>query len=53
MREAIASLKGPKRVVVEEGILADWCKRVLEPLVNEFVICDPRWNRLAPEVSQS
>ncbi|MDA2932949.1 IS110 family transposase [Acidobacteria bacterium AH-259-D05] len=49
LREAISSLKGPKRVVVEEGLLADWCKRVLEPLVNEFVICDPRRNRLVSE----
>ena len=49
LKEAISSLKGPKRVVVEEGVLADWCKRVLEPVVNEFVICDPRRNRLVSE----
>ena len=41
LREAIRSLKGPKRVV-GEGVLADWCKPVLEPMVHEFVICDPR-----------
>jgi transposase len=42
-------IKGPKRVAVEECNLSDWCKRTLEGVVNEVIICDPRWNRLISE----
>lgn len=49
LREALGRIKGAKRVAVEEGNLSDWCKRTLEGVVNEVIICDPRWNRLISE----
>jgi hypothetical protein len=49
LRQAIMSLKGAKQIVVEEGQLADFCKRSLEDLAHRFVICDPRRNRLISE----
>ena len=49
LREVIGQVQGPKRVAVEEGHLSDWCKRTLEGVVQEVVICDPRWNRLISE----
>ena len=47
--EVIGQIPGPKRIVVEEGNLSDWCKRTLEQSVQEVIICDPRWNRLISE----
>jgi len=49
LQEVIGRIQGAKRVAVEEGNLSDWCKRTLEGVVNEVVICDPRWNRLISE----
>lgn len=46
LREAVRAVRGPKGVVVEEGPMADWAMRVIEPYVNEVIICDPRRNRL-------
>jgi transposase len=49
LQKAIGQIEGAKRVAVEEGNLSDWCKRTLEGVVNEVIICDPRWNRLISE----
>jgi transposase len=49
LQERIGQIKGAKRVAVEEGNLSDWCKRTLEGIVKEVIICDPRWNRLISE----
>ena len=46
LREAVKGVPGPKGVVLEEGPMADWAMRVIEPYVNEVIICDPRRNRL-------
>lgn len=43
--EAIQKVPGPKTVAVEEGCLADWMKRLIEPHVTRFVICNPKHNR--------
>jgi transposase len=44
--ELAQSVPGPKGIVVEEGPMADWAMRVLQPYVTEVVVCDPRRNRL-------
>jgi len=49
LRKRLRRIKGAKRVAVEEGNLSDWCKRTLEGVVDEVIICDPRWNRLISE----
>lgn len=46
LREAVKAVRGPKGVVLEEGPMADWAMRVIEPYVEEVIICDPRRNRL-------
>lgn len=47
--EEVASVVCPRRVVVEEGPLAQWIKTVLEPYVDELIVCDPRKNRWIAE----
>ena len=42
--EAIQEVRNPKTLVIEEGPLADWLKRTLQPYVTRFVICDPKRN---------
>ena len=40
---------GPKGIVIEEGPMADWAMRVLQPYVTEVIVCDPRRNRLVTD----
>lgn len=47
--DAVKAVRGPKGVVIEEGPMADWAMRVMEPFVSEVVVCDPRRNRLITE----
>lgn len=42
--EAVADIKGHKKMVVEESQMADWVKRTLEPYVDECIIADPKTN---------
>lgn len=46
LREVVKAVRGPKGVVLEEGPMADWAMRVIEPYVDEVIVCDPRRNRL-------
>lgn len=46
LAEAIKTIPRPRRLVVEEGAISDWLWRNLAPLVDEFIICDPRRNHL-------
>lgn len=46
LREALASVGGSKRLVIEEGPMADWLWRNLKDDVEQMVVCDPRRNRL-------
>jgi len=41
---AVATVPGPKTLVVEESHLAQWVNRTLEPYVDKLVICDPQRN---------
>lgn len=40
------SVPGRKALVIEEGPMAGWLRRNLQPQVDRFVVCDPRRNRL-------
>ena len=42
----LEEVRRPRAAVIEEGPLADWLRRNLEPHVEEFVVCNPRRNRL-------
>jgi transposase len=44
IREAIQSVRRPRRLTFEEGPLADWLTRELRDSVNELVVCEPRRN---------
>jgi transposase len=46
LEKLILSIKGPKRVAVEESQMADWVNRVLAPHVDEVIRCQPRFNKL-------
>jgi transposase len=43
--EAVKAAPGPKVVILEEGPMADWVLRLLEPY-GQVLVCDPRRNRL-------
>ena len=46
LSEAIKAIPPPRRLTIEEGAISDWLWRNLSPLVDEFVICEPRRNHL-------
>ena len=43
---ALKAVRGPKGMGIEEGPMADWAMRVVQPYVDEVIVCDPRRNRL-------
>jgi hypothetical protein len=44
--EALGEVPRPRKVVFEEGPLADWLLRNLEAHADEVVVCEPRRNAL-------
>ena len=44
LREVIQSVPHPRRVAFEEGALAGWLYRNLQPAADELIVCDPRRN---------
>ena len=52
LMEAVKSAPGPKVVIVEEGPMADWAMRVIQPY-GEVLVCDPRRNRLLADGDKS
>ena len=44
--KAIETVPRPRKLVIEEGPLADWLYRNLSPRVDEMVVCDPHRNAL-------
>lgn len=44
--EVLSPLKGEKIMAIEEGTMADWLYRNLKPHVDDFIVSDPRRNRL-------
>jgi transposase len=42
----IERVPGPRKVIIEEGPLADWLSRSLSPHVDEMIVCDPYRNAL-------
>lgn len=46
LRTVLEKAPRPRRLVIEEGPLAGWLWRNLEPVVEEMVVAEPRRNRL-------
>ena len=46
LREVVQNVRGPATIVVEESTLAGWLRTELADLVDAFIACDPRHNRL-------
>jgi transposase len=44
--QAMEAVPHPRKLVIEEGPLADWLYRSLYPHVQEMIVCDPRRNAL-------
>ena len=44
--KAIEAIPRPRKLVIEEGPLADWLYRNLSPKVDEMIVCDPHRNAL-------
>jgi transposase len=44
--EEIERVPRPRKLVIEEGPLADWLSRSLSAYVDELIVCDPRRNAL-------
>ena len=44
--DVLSPLKGEKIMAIEEGTMADWLYRNLKPHVDDFIVSDPRRNRL-------
>ena len=44
--KAIETVPRPRKLVIEEGPLADWLYRNLSPRVDEMIVCDPHRNAL-------
>jgi hypothetical protein len=42
----IEAVPRPRKLVIEEGPLADWLYRNLSPRVDEIIVCDPHRNAL-------
>jgi transposase len=42
----IETVRRPRKLVIEEGPLADWLYRNLSPRVDEMIVCDPHRNTL-------
>ena len=47
--ELLERVPKPRRLVIEEGPLADWLWRNLRTHVEEMIVCEPRRNRLIAE----
>lgn len=45
LREVVAAVPRPRRVVLEESTIADWLWRNLRELCEDVLVCDPRRNR--------
>jgi len=46
LRSALESVKGKKKLAIEEGTMSGWLYRNLRDDVDEFIVCDPRRNAL-------
>jgi len=44
LREVLGEVRGRKELAIEEGPMAHWLYRNLQPVVDRIVICDPRRN---------
>src|SRR5262249_20266700 len=52
IRRLIESISGPMHITFEETTQAEWLYELVEGLVAEVVVCDPRRNKLLSEGSK-
>src|SRR5215831_18876496 len=52
IRRLIDSISGPVHITFEETTQAEWLYELLQGLVAEVVVCDPRRNKLLTEGSK-
>src|SRR6476620_7625867 len=52
IRRLIESISGPVHITFEETTQAEWLYELLQGLVAEVVVCDPRRNKLLTEGSK-
>ena len=45
VRDFFQSLRGELHVTFEEGTLAAWLFDVVDPLVDQLIVCNPKHNR--------
>ena len=53
VRSYLQRLKGKVDVTFEEGTQAQWLYDVVQPLVTQVIVCDPRQNRLLSSGNKS
>lgn len=46
LRDFLGTVRGPKVMVIEEGPMSGWLYRSLRAEVEQFVVCDPRRNKV-------
>ena len=51
--EVLSSLNGKKFMAIEEGTMADWLYRNIKPHVDDFIVSDPRRNKLIASDGES
>ena len=49
VRKFIKSVRGRLVVTFEEGTLSQWLYEIIEPLVDQVIVCNPRRNKLLAE----
>jgi hypothetical protein len=52
IRRLVKGIRGQLRVTFEEGTLSQWAYEIIEPLVHQVIVCNPRKNRLLSEGSK-
>lgn len=49
IRKFFKGLRGRLIVTFEEGTLSQWAYEIIEPLVDQLIVCNPRRNKLLEE----
>jgi transposase len=52
IRKLIRGIRGQLRVTFEEGSLSQWAYEIIQPLVQQVIVCNPRRNKLLEEGSK-
>lgn len=52
LRKLIKGIRGQLIVTFEEGCLSQWAYEIVQPLVHQLIVCNPRRNKLLEEGSK-